>query len=274
VAADARTGDARTGDARTGVDLTGELALALDLADLADAITLPHFRSSTLGVEHKADDSEVTVADRASEAAIRARLTSERPDHAVLGEEEGLIGPPGATARWIIDPIDGTSNYVRGIPVWASLIALELDGALVVGVASAPALGRRWWAAKGLGAFADGDRIAVSAVDDLAEAHLAYSDVGSFHDHGRGDALVDLSRRVWRARGLGDFWMHVLVAEGGFDVAVEPIVSLWDLAAVQVIVEEAGGRFTSLDGVARADAGSACSTNGLLHEEVLRAFAP
>ena len=257
----------------TAVDLVGELALALELADIADAVTLPHFRSSTLRVDHKDDDSEVTVADRNSEAAIRARLTAERPDHAVLGEEEGLIGPQGATARWIIDPVDGTSNYVRGIPIWASLIALEVDGALVVGVASAPALGRRWWAARGLGAFADGDRIGVSAVADLAEAHLAYSDVGSFYDHGHGDALVDLSRRVWRARGVGDFWMHVLVAEGGFDVAVEPVVSLWDLAAVKVIVEEAGGRFTSLDGVARADAGSACSTNGLLHEEVLRAFA-
>ena len=259
---------------RTGVDLAGELAMALDLADIADEITLPHFRSSTLRVDHKSDDSEVTVADRSSEAAIRARLTAERPDHAVLGEEEGLIGPPGATARWIVDPIDGTSNYVRGIPIWASLIALEVDGAVVVGVASAPALGRRWWAAKGLGAYADGERIAVSTVAELAKAHLAYSDVGSFCNHGRGDELVDLTRRVWRARGLGDFWMHVLVAEGGFDVAVEPVVSLWDLAAVQVIVEEAGGRFTSLAGVARADAGSACSTNGHLHEEVLRAFAP
>jgi histidinol-phosphatase len=254
-------------------DLAGELALALDLADIADAITLPHFRSSSLRVERKADDTEVTVADRSSEAAIRARLAAARPGHAVLGEEEGLIGLPGATARWIIDPIDGTSNYVRGIPIWATLIALEVEGALVVGVASAPALGRRWWAAKGLGAFADGGRIRVSAVSDLTQAHLAYSDVGSFYDHGQGDVLVELSRQVWRARGLGDFWMHMLVAEGGFDVAVEPIVSLWDLAAVQVIVEEAGGRFTSLDGVARADAGSACSTNGLLHGEILRAFA-
>jgi histidinol-phosphatase len=256
-----------------GHDLVGELALALDLADIADAITLPHFRSSSLRVDHKADDTEVTVADRSSEAAIRARLTEARPDHAVLGEEEGLIGPPGATTRWIIDPIDGTSNYVRGIPIWATLIALEVHDELVVGVASAPALGRRWWAARGLGAFADGERIGVSAVANLAEVHLAYSDVGSFYEYGHGDALVDLCGRVWRARGLGDFWMHMLVAEGGFDVAVEPIVSLWDLAAVQVIVEEAGGRFTSLDGVARADGGSACSTNGLLHEKVLRSFA-
>jgi len=254
-------------------ELGAELALALELADRADAITLPHFRAADLLVEHKADRSEVTEADRGSEAAIRARLTETRPDHAVLGEEEGLIGPVGARARWIVDPIDGTSNYVKGIPIWATLIALELDGQLVVGVASAPALGRRWWAARGGGAFADGHAITVSSVATLEDAHLAYSDVGSFYDHGSGDALVALSRRAWRARGLGDFWMHVLVAEGAFDVAVEPVVTLWDLAAVQVIVEEAGGRFTSLDGVAQADAGSACSTNGLLHDEVLAAFA-
>jgi histidinol-phosphatase len=254
-------------------DLDAELALALELADRADAITLPHFRAADLLVEHKADRSEVTEADRGSESAIRSRLTEARPDHAVLGEEEGLIGPAGARARWIVDPIDGTSNYVKGIPIWATLIALELDGELVVGVASAPALGRRWWAARGRGAFTDGHPITVSSVATLEEAHLAYSDVGSFYDHGSGDALVALTRRAWRARGLGDFWMHVLVAEGAFDVAVEPVVSLWDLAAVQVIVEEAGGRFTSLDGVAQADAGSACSTNGVLHDEVLAAFA-
>jgi histidinol-phosphatase len=252
--------------------LAGELELALDLADRADAITLPHFRSADLRVEHKADRTEVTVADRGSEAAIRARLAEARPDHAVLGEEEGLIGSAAARARWIVDPIDGTSNFVKGIPIWATLIALEVEGELVVGVASAPALGRRWWAARGIGAFADGHPIHVSSIATVAEAHVAYSDVGSFYEHGRGDALVVLTRKAWRARGLGDFWMHMLVAEGGFDVAVEPIVTLWDLAAVQVIVEQAGGRFTSLEGEARADAGSACSTNGLLHAEVLRAF--
>jgi histidinol-phosphatase len=254
-------------------DLDAELALALELADLADTITLPHFRSSDLLIEHKADRSEVTAADRGSEAAMRRRLAEARPDHAVLGEEEGLIGRADARARWIIDPIDGTSNYVKGVPIWATLIALELDGSLVVGVASAPALGRRWWAAAGRGAFADGHRIGVSSVASLDEAHLAYTDVGAFYEHGSGDALVSLSRRSWRGRGLGDFWMHVLVAEGAFDVAVEPVVSLWDLAAIQVIVEQAGGRFTTLDGEVRADGGSACSTNGLLHDEVLAAFA-
>jgi histidinol-phosphatase len=253
--------------------LEDELALALELADLADGITMPHFRSADLLIEHKADRTEVTVADRGCEAAIRERVAAARPDHAMLGEEDGLLGPAGARARWIVDPIDGTSNFVKGIPIWATLIALELDGDLVVGVASAPALGRRWWAASGLGAFANGHAIRVSSEASLAGAHLSYSDVGSFYEHGRGEALVRLSRSVWRARGLGDFWMHMLVAEGAFDVAVEPVVSLWDLAAVKVIVEEAGGRFTSLEGEARADGGSACSTNGLPHAEILAALA-
>jgi histidinol-phosphatase len=254
-------------------DLAGELTLAHELADLADAITVPHFRSTDLRVEHKADASEVTAADRGTEAAIRQRLAAARPGHAVLGEEEGLVGPEGSPWRWIVDPVDGTSNFVRGVPIWATLIALAFEGQPVLGLASAPALGRRWWAARRLGAFADGSPIRVSSVADLADVHLAYSDVASFYEHGRGDALVALSQRVRRARGIGDFWMHVLVAEGAFDVAVEPEVNLWDLAAVQVIVEEAGGRFTSLRGDARADAGDACSTNGLVHDEVLQAFA-
>ncbi|HEY8094204.1 MAG TPA: inositol monophosphatase family protein, partial [Acidimicrobiales bacterium] len=199
---------------RPELELAGELELALDLADRADAITLPHFRADDLQVEHKADRTEVTVADRGTEAAIRARLAVARPDHAVLGEEEGLIGSATARARWIIDPIDGTSNFVKGVPIWATLIALEVDGELVVGVASAPALGRRWWGARGIGAFADGQPIHVSSVSSLSEAHLGYSDVGSFYEHGCGDALVALTRKAWRARGLGDFWMHMLVAEG------------------------------------------------------------
>jgi histidinol-phosphatase len=256
------------------LDIEGELALALELADLADAVTLPHFRSTSLRVDHKADASEVTAADRGTEAAMRARLADARPDHAVLGEEEGLLGASDARSLWILDPIDGTANFVRGVPIWATLIALEHEGRFVVGVASAPALGRRWWAASGRGAFADSVPIHVSNVGDLAAAHLAYTDVGDFYEHGYGDALVALSRRARRARGLGDFWMHVLVAEGAFDAAVEPEVNLWDLAAIKVIVEEAGGCFTDLAGEARPDGGNACSTNGLLHAEVLAAFAP
>ena len=255
-------------------DLEADLALALELADLADAITVPRFRAVDLAVSHKADLSEVTEADRGAESALRRRLASARPGHAVLGEEEGLIGSPDSPWRWVIDPIDGTSNYVKGVPIWATLIALQHRGATVLGIASAPALGRRWWAAKGLGAFADGHPIHVSSVHDLAAAHLAHPDVASWFEYGRGERFVALSRRVWRSRGLGDFWMHCLVAEGCFDVACEPVVSLWDLAAIQVIVEEAGGRFTDLDGVATPDGGNAVSTNGLLHDEVLAALRP
>ena len=249
-----------------------DLALALQLADVADGISLPHYRNRTFTVRHKDDRSEVTEADRGTEAALRARLADARPDHAVLGEEEGLVGAADATHRWIIDPIDGTSNFVKGVPVWATLIALEHEGRVVVGVCSAPALGRRWWAVRGGGAFADGAPIHVSDVATIEQAHLAYSDIGSFTTYGRGPQLTELATRCWRARGLGDFWMHVLVAEGAFDAAAEPIVNLWDLAAIQVIVEEAGGRFTNLAGLPTADGGSALSTNGLLHDEVLAAL--
>jgi histidinol-phosphatase len=250
------------------------LPFALGLADMADAITMPLFRTVDLVVSHNADASEVTVADRATESTLRVRLAAARPDHAVLGEEEGQVGPADSDWRWVIDPIDGTSNYVKGVPIWATLIALQYQGENVLGIASAPALGRRWWAAKGHGAFANGHPIGVSSVSDLAAAHLAHPDVSSWFDYGRGDQFISLTRRVWRSRGLGDFWMHCLVAEGCFDIACEPVVSLWDLAAIQVIVEEAGGRFTDLDGVARADGGNAVSTNGLLHDEVLAALRP
>ena len=249
-----------------------DLELALELADLADAVTLPRFRARDLRVDRKDDATEVTEADRGAEAAVRRALASARPDHAVLGEEEGLIGPADARFRWVIDPIDGTSNYVRHVPIWASLLALMEGDDVVVGVASAPALGRRWWAARGEGAFADDEPIAVSAVSSLEETHLAHAGVGTFYEYGGGGALVQRTREVWRSRGLGDFWMHCLVAEGAFDVAVEPIVSLWDLAAVTVIVEEAGGRFTDLHGRPGPAGGSALSTNGRLHDEVLARF--
>jgi histidinol-phosphatase len=256
--------------------LADELALALELADLADSITLPHFRSTSLTVDRKSDRTEVTIADRGTESAIRARLAEDRPHHAVLGEEEGLIGDPHATARWIIDPIDATSNFVKGIPAWATLIALEIDSELAVGVCSAPALGRRWWAVRCGGAFADGQPIRVSAIDRIDEAHLSHAGTANFAKF-RGAAAHEginrLAADVWRDRGFGDFWMHMLVAEGAVDIALEPIVSLWDLAAVQIIVEEAGGTFTSMDGVRSADAGSALSTNGLLHARVLSYFS-
>lgn len=255
-----------------------DLALAHELADLADAQTLPRYAAKDFTVDRKADRTEVTEADRGAESAMRAHLASARPHHAVIGEEEGLVGPDGS-ARWVLDPVDGTSNFVKGVPIWATLIALQQpDGDLTAAVVSAPALGRRWWASRGQGAFAGpshvgGRPIRVSAVAALSEAHLAHAGVNTFYEHGRGDQLVALTRRTWRSRGLGDFWMHVLVAEGAFDVACEPIVSLWDLAAVQLVVEEAGGRFTNLAGEARPDGGSALSTNGLLHDDVLTALA-
>ena len=246
-----------------------DLGLALELAELADGITLERFRASDLVVETKPDLTPVSEADRTVEQLLRKRIAEERPAHAVLGEEFGVGDGPAATTRWIVDPIDGTKNYVRGIPVYATLIALERDGALSVGVASAPALGRRWWAARGAGAFADGVPLRVSRVAKLEDAQLGHSSVSSWADHGLTERFLELERRCWRGRGFGDFWTHMMVAEGACDVAAEPEVSLWDVAAVQVIVEEAGGRFTNLAGLPRADGGSAVSSNGLLHDEVL-----
>ncbi|MDQ4090940.1 MAG: histidinol-phosphatase [Actinomycetota bacterium] len=234
-------------------------------------MTLARFRDRELVVTTKPDLTPVTEADRSVERAIRDRIAIARPGHGVLGEE---FGEEGADEwRWILDPIDGTKNYVRGIPIWATCIGLQHGDEMVVGVVSAPALGRRWWAARGKGAFADGKKIRVSAVADLADAQLSYDSVQGWEPHGLGEQFLGLARRCWRTRGLGDFWSHVLVAEGAVDVAAEPEVSIWDVAAVQVIVEEAGGRFTDLAGAARPDGGSAVSTNGFLHDEVLRALS-
>jgi histidinol-phosphatase len=199
---------------------------------------------------------------------VRARLERERPDDAIVGEEFGSQGAPGGR-RWIVDPIDATKNFLRGIPVFATLIALENE----VGVVSAPSLGRRWWASRGEGAFCNGTPIHVSTIETLAESHLCYDDVPGFERYGLGERFLALARRCWRSRGFGDFWSHMLVAEGAVEIAVEPEVALWDLAAIQVIVEEAGGRFTNLSGEARADGGSAVSTNGRLHEAALRALS-
>jgi len=198
-------------------------------------------------------------------------LSRSRPRDAVLGEEFGSSGH--GSRRWIIDPIDGTKNFVRGVPVWATLIALQVDGRVDVGVVSAPALGRRWWAARGHGAWAGSldapEQISVSGVAALADAHLSYSSLTGWEKQGRLEGLLQLSRGCWRTRAFGDFWSHVLVAEGAVDASFEPEVSLWDLAPLQVIVEEAGGRFTSLDGEARPDGGSCVCSNGLLHDQVL-----
>ena len=243
--------------------MSDDLALALELADVADAITLERFRAADLVVETKPDLTPVTEADRAVEEAIRERLARERPHDAIVGEEFGETA--GAARRWIVDPIDGTKNYVRGIPVWATLIALQGEAAVV----SAPALHRRWWAGRSSGAFADGHPIHVSAVGELGDAQLLWSGIEDWDAIGRGDAVLDLARRCWRSRGLGDFWQYMLVAEGAAEIALDPEVSLWDLAAPQLIVEEAGGRFTDLGGMSRPDGGSGIATNGLLHRAAL-----
>lgn len=253
------------------MDLRSDLRLALDLADLADRVTSARFRQADLVVETKPDTTPVSEADRAAERIIRARLAEARPGDAVHGEEYGSAGT--ADRRWILDPIDGTMNYVRGIPVWATLVALEVGGTVAVGVVSAPAIAHRWWAARGLGAWRNAEPIRVSAVTSLADAQLSYNDVHAFERRGKGPQILELGRRCWRTRGFGDFWSHLLVAEGSADVSVEPVAALWDLAPLQVIVEEAGGRFTGLDGVAAPDRGDAVATNGLLHDEVLSILA-
>ena len=205
----------------------------------------------------------MTEADRLVEQTLRRRLGRARPGDGVLGEEYGGSGAGGR--RWIVDPIDGTRNYARGVPVWATLIALEEDGAVRVGVVSAPALGRRWWAARGRGAFALGEPIRVSRVARVEDAVLCFA---------LEQPLPEVARRCWHPRAFGDFWAHMLVAEGAADGAIDAVgVSVWDLAAVQVVVEEAGGRFTDAAGAARADGGTGISSNGLLHEELLAAAA-
>jgi len=253
-----------------------DLRFAHVLADAADDITTRRFRALDLRVDSKPDLTPVTDADHTVEESLRNVLRRSRPRDAVLGEEFGRVG--GGPRCWVIDPIDATKNYVRGVPVWATLIGL-MDGAeVVVGVASAPALSRRWWAARGGGAWTGrgltkASRCRVSSVGRLADASFSYSSLADWEEQGRLDGFLELARRVWRTRAFGDFWSHVLVAEGAAEVSAEPAVSLWDLAALQVIVEEAGGAFTDLSGQPTPDGGSVVASNGLLHTEVLRLLA-
>lgn len=254
----------------TSAAMNPDLRLALELADAADAITLRHFQSATLAVRTKIDMSPVSEADEAVERALRERLAAERPDDGIVGEEFGTSG--SGARRWVVDPIDATANYVRGIPVYGTLIALVENDRPTVGVISSPALSRRWWASRGDGAFCNGRPMQVSRIDAIEDAHLAYASVRDWEKYDLGEQFLALMRRCARARGFGDFWMHMLVAEGAIEIAVEPEVAPWDMAAVQVIVEEAGGRFTDLRGNARYDGGSGISTNGLLHDEVLESL--
>ncbi|WP_084516451.1 histidinol-phosphatase [Microtetraspora niveoalba] len=253
-----------------------DLRLAHVMADAADDITMRRFKAVDLKVDTKPDLSPVSDADRAVEEAIRGTLRRARPRDAVVGEEFGKTGY--GMRSWVIDPIDGTKNYVRGVPVWATLIALMEESKVVVGVVSAPALGRRWWAARGSGAWTGRNltkatRCEVSRVGGLADASLSYSSLTGWEEQGRLDNMLDLMRGVWRTRAYGDFWSHMMVAEGAVDVSAEPELSPWDMAALTVIVEEAGGTCTAVEGGDPLEGGSMVCSNGLLHDEVLKRLA-
>jgi histidinol-phosphatase len=252
-----------------------DLALAHVLADTADAISVARFRALDLHVSAKPDLTPVSDADMAVEKALRATLARTRPRDAVLGEEYGATAAAAGSGqrRWVIDPIDGTKNYVRGVPVWATLIALMDGDDPVVGLVSAPALGRRWWAATGLGAYAGrhqsaATQIHVSGVSQVSDASFCYSSLMSWEEFGRLDAMLDIMRRSWRTRAYGDFYGYMLLAEGAVDVMVEPELSLWDVAALIPIVTEAGGVFTDLAGRSGPGGGSAIATNGKLQDEI------
>jgi histidinol-phosphatase len=257
-------------------DYHDDLRLAHVLADAADATTMERFKALDLKVETKPDMTPVSEADKAAEELIRTSLRRARPRDSVLGEEFGTEGH--GPRRWVIDPIDGTKNYVRGVPVWATLIALtegaEEGDRPVVGLVSAPALHRRWWAVQGGGAYtgrslSQATRMHVSRVGRVADASFAYSSLSGWEERGMLGGFLDMTRSCWRTRAYGDFWPYMMVAEGSVDMCAEPELSLWDMAANAVIVEEAGGRFTGLDGRPGPHSGNAAASNGLLHDELL-----
>lgn len=249
--------------------LAAELAFARELADLADAITIPSFGRHHRGnAETKADGTWVTQADREVERTLRAAIADRFPEHAVLGEEDGLTGPAEAPT-WVIDPIDATSNYVRGNPVWATLVGLRLEGEDALGLISAPALGHRWTGVVGVGAWQDDTPIGVSKVGDLAAAEISFGDLDWWRTGGRWDAVERLVDATQRVRSYGDFWAHCLVAAGSTEVAAEAAVSTWDLVAVRALVVAAGGRATSLHGEDTSDGGTILTSNGLVHDAAL-----
>ncbi|MFL6025231.1 MAG: histidinol-phosphatase [Marmoricola sp.] len=254
------------------LDYTDDLRLAHVLADDADALSMARFKALDLHVMTKPDLTPVTDADQAVEEGIRRTLSRARSRDAVLGEEQGTAGH--SQRRWVVDPIDGTKNFVRGVPVWATLIALMVDDEVVLGVVSAPALNRRWWAMKDGGAWTGtsllrASAIQVSDVSRIEDASLSYASLGGWEDRDRLDDFLALSRRCWRTRAYGDFWSYMLVAEGAVDLAAEPELELYDMAALDVIVREAGGIFTSLDGEPGPIGGNALASNGKLHDQAL-----
>jgi histidinol-phosphatase len=251
-----------------GFDMKSHLEVALELADVADAITLSRFRAPDLRVDTKSDSSPVTDADRTTEQALRDALQRLRPGQEIVGEEYG--GDASAEWRWMLDPIDGTINYANGVPVWATLIALMRGERAVCGVVSAAGLGRRWWASTGQGAFTDsGQRLHVSRTATLEDAYVSCTDVRDFATRRGEPGFRQVLQRARVIRAFGDFWSHMLVAEGVVDVAVEAWVNPWDVAATQVIITESGGRFSDFDGEVRIDTGTVISTNGVLHDELV-----
>lgn len=253
--------------------LAHDLELALRMADATADIALDRFQSQDLQIETKPDRTPVTDADRAVETKIREMLAAERPEDAIIGEEYG--SQSGNARTWIIDPIDGTANFLRGIPIWATLIGLRVGDELAVGVVSAPALGRRWWAALGAGAFtADFTgkkrKLEVSKVADLANSSISYNSLQLWERSGKLPGLMELNRTAWRSRAIGDFWSYMLVAEGALDLCSEHDLKIYDIAALVPIVREAGGKFTDLDGELTADSSSILVSNGLIHEPARR----
>jgi len=259
----------------TSFSVADDLALALALAADADHISLDRFRSLDLVVTTKPDRTPVTDADQAVERSIRSGIEAARPDDSILGEEYGTQG--SGSRQWIVDPIDGTANFLRGVPIWGTLIALAVDGVPVVGVVSSPALHKRWWGARGHGAWGQESggeprALRVSSVAGVADASFSYNSMTGWDEEGRLDELIALNRRVWRSRAIGDMWSYMLLAEGSLDIVGEFDLKPYDMAALTPIVEEAGGRFTSVDGEPGIWSGSALATNGLLHDEALAAL--
>ena len=257
-------------------DFTSDLALAQQLADAADQISLARFRALDLKVETKPDRSPVTDADQAVEQALKAILAEHRPADGIIGEEFGVSG--NVDRKWVIDPIDGTANYLRGVPVWATLIALSIDQKPVLSVVSAPALGRRWWAAPGIGAFTrdvDGSvrQLAVSGISDLEHASLSYNNLQLWDSYGYLDQLMAMSRQVWRTRAYGDFLSYMYLAEGSLDIVAEHDLKIYDIAALVPIVEQAGGKFSAIDGPLTEESSSVLATNGPLQAASMRVFA-